>query len=58
MEAHLFGLKRTAFILWSRKTQAAPKLAVGQFKSGNLPSLVNRWEFGSSRWPGITLINH
>jgi pullulanase len=45
MGAHIFGLKRTAFILWRpHNTQPAPKLVIGQFQPGNPPTLANRQE--------------
>jgi len=45
MEAHLFGLKKAAFILWRpHNTQLAPKLVIGQFQPGNPPTLANRQE--------------
>src|ERR1051325_12024574 len=46
MAAHLFGLKKTAFILWRpHQTKPAPKLVIGQFQPGNPPTLINRQEF-------------
>jgi pullulanase len=55
MEAHLFGLKKTAFILWRpRHTQVTPKLVLGQFQPGNPPTLGNRREFELEQMPEHT----
>ena len=55
MEAHLFGLKKTAFILWRpRHTQVTPKLVLGQFQPGNPPTLANRREFELQQMPEHT----
>jgi pullulanase len=55
METHLFGLKRTAFILWRpRHTQVRPKLVLGQFQPGNPTMLANRREFELQQMPEHT----
>ena len=52
MKAHLFELKRTAFVLWRpHNTQVAPKLVLGQFQAGNPPTLSNRREFELQQMP-------
>jgi hypothetical protein len=44
--AHLFGLKKSAFVLSSpHRINPAPTLAIGQFQAGNPPRLANRQEF-------------
>jgi pullulanase len=44
--AHLFELKKSAFVLWSpHGTNPAPTLVIGQFQAGNPPRLANRQEF-------------
>lgn len=43
---HLFGLKKSAFVLWSpHRINPAPTLVIGQFQAGNPPSLANRQVF-------------
>ena len=55
MAAHLFGLKRSAFVLWRpHNTQVTPKLVIGQFQPGNPPSFANRKEFKLEQMPGHT----
>jgi pullulanase len=50
LSAHLFTLKRTAFVLWRpRKTASAPKLVIGQFQAGNPNTLAGRQEFELSQ---------
>jgi len=41
--AHLFGLKKTAFVLWHPHNfnPEPPALVIGQFQAGNPPSLAN-----------------
>jgi hypothetical protein len=45
--AHLFELKKTAFVLWNSHNinPEPPTLIIGQFQAGNPPSLANRKEF-------------
>ena len=45
--AHLFELKKTAFVLWHPHNinPNPPTLVIGQFQAGNPPSLVNRQVF-------------
>ena len=44
--AHLFGLKKSAFVLWSpHRINPAPTLVIGQFQTGNPPRLASRQEF-------------
>ena len=45
--AHLFGLKKTAFVLWHPHNfnPEPPALVIGQFQAGNPPSLANRQVF-------------
>jgi pullulanase len=44
--AYLFGLKKSAFVLWSpHRIIPAPTLVIGQFQAGNPPRLANRQEF-------------
>lgn len=53
MAAHLFGLKKTAFVLWRpHNTTSAPKLVIGQFQAGNPPTLAGRGEFALQPVPG------
>ena len=43
MSAHLFEIKRTAFVLWRpHNTQTAPALVIGRFAAGNPPTLAER----------------
>jgi 1,4-alpha-glucan branching enzyme len=52
MPAHLFELKRTAFVLWRpHDTQVVPKLVIGQFQAGNPPNLANRREIDLQQVP-------
>ena len=51
--AHLFDLKKSAFVLWrSHRTNPAPKLVIGQFQAGNPPTLANRQEFALTQQGG------
>lgn len=45
--AHLFGLKKTAFVLWHphHTNPEPPTLVIGQFQAGNPPTLINRQVF-------------
>jgi len=45
--AHLFELKKTAFVLWypHYSNPEPPALVIGQFQAGNPPSLINRQSF-------------
>lgn len=45
--AHLFELKKSAFVLWNPHTinPDPPTLVIGQFQAGNPPSLANRRVF-------------
>ena len=45
--AHLFGLKKSAFVLWNPHNinPEPPMLVIGQFQAGNPPSLANRQVF-------------
>lgn len=45
--AHLFGLKKKAFVLWNPHNinPEPPTLVIGQFQAGNPPSLANRQIF-------------
>ena len=46
MSAHLFGLKKSAFVLWRpRRVNPPPKLVIGVFQPGNPPTLTKRKEF-------------
>ena len=43
MQPHIFGLKKTAFVLWRpQSAQPAPALVVGRFQPGNPPALAQR----------------
>ncbi len=54
MQVHLFNLKRTAFVLWRpRATNPPPKLIIGQFQSGNPPTLSNQHEFPLTQIAGL-----
>ena len=45
MAAHIFDLKRNAFVLWRpHNSDPVPKLIIGEFKPGNPPILANRQE--------------
>jgi 1,4-alpha-glucan branching enzyme len=45
MSAHIFELKKSAFVLWRpHHAQPAPKLVIGQFRFGNPPTLAGRQE--------------
>lgn len=51
--AHLFALKRTAFVLWRpRVTAPPPRLVIGPFEPGNPPSLPDRLELDLEPVPG------
>ena len=51
--AHLFALKKTAFVLWRpRETGTPPKLVIGRFSPGNPPSLADRVEIDLEPLPG------
>jgi 1,4-alpha-glucan branching enzyme len=53
MAAHLFGLKKTRFVLWRpADTTIPPRLVIGEFSPGNPPSLANRQEFELERLAG------
>jgi 1,4-alpha-glucan branching enzyme len=55
MAAHIFELKRTAFVLWRpHNTQITPRLVIGQFQAGNPPTLANRQRFNLERTPEHT----
>lgn len=43
MPAHLFELRKKAFVLWRpRLTESAPRLVIGEFQAGNPPTLGRR----------------
>jgi pullulanase len=53
MNAHLFGLKQTSFLLWHpQRVNPPPKLVIGIFQPGNPPTLANRQEFLLAKQPG------
>jgi pullulanase len=55
MAAHIFELRRHAFILWlPRMTAAAPALVIGEFQSGNPPSLANEHILPLELLPGFS----
>ena len=50
--AHLFDLKRTAFVLWRpHVTETPPALVIGRFEGGNPPALANRRQFELEQSP-------
>jgi 1,4-alpha-glucan branching enzyme len=50
--AHLFKIKQTAFVLWRpHATQTPPTLVIGQFESGNPPTLTGRQQFDLEQSP-------
>src|SRR5258706_6650033 len=53
MNANLFELKKSAFLLWHpQRVYPPPKLVIGIFQPGNPPTLANRQEFALSPQPG------
>src|SRR5262245_48932084 len=55
MSAHLFGLKKSAFVLRPpRLANPPPKLVIGVFQPGNPPTLANRREFALAQQLGNT----
>jgi hypothetical protein len=59
MSAHIFDLKKTAFVLWRpHLTQVAPKLVIGQFQFGNPPTLGGRQEFDLTQVAGHSDLWH
>jgi 1,4-alpha-glucan branching enzyme len=53
MHPHIFELRKNAFVLWRPSvTAVAPGLVIGQFASGNPPTLANRRTFELVRMEG------
>lgn len=49
---HLFGLKTSAFVLWSpHAVDPVPQLVIGRFQAGNPPSLADRKVFPLTQHP-------
>lgn len=57
--AHLFELKKTAFVLWHphHDQPEPPTLVIGQFQAGNPPSLANRKVFPLTQQGDLWSIN-
>jgi pullulanase len=50
--AHLFALKRTAFVLWRpHQTATPPRLVIGRFAAGNPPALADRLDLDLEETP-------
>jgi hypothetical protein len=52
MAAHLFELKKRAFVLWRvKESEPPPRLVIGRFQPGNPPELTERREFRFEHHP-------